>query len=157
MGAHKFWTCFVEGTAGGYGHRHDTLESARQEAERLAKMPGNRGKKVYVLELVGFCQSQDIPVTWKSLLLITHKMLKESTGALCASCGKPLTVVDDIEELICLPCKQGEQPSAGRKLAEADLVKLRTALEKETLSEAFKAVEKANEELSMSYKERRLK
>ena len=122
----RFWTVFVEGTAGGYGCPHDTLESARQEAERLAKMPGNRGKKVYVLELVGFCQSQDIPVTWKSLLLITHKMLKE-------------------------------QPSAGRKLAEADLVKLRTALEKETLSEALKAVEKVIEELSMSYKERRLK
>ena len=107
----RFWTNFVEGTAGGYGHRHDTLESARQEAERLAKMPGNRGKKVYVLELVGFCQSQDIPVTWKSLLLITH----------------------------------------GREVTEADLVKLRTALEKETLSEALKAVEKVIEELSMSY------
>jgi len=111
MGAHKFWTVFVDGTAGGYGCPHDTLESARQEAERLAKMPGNRGKKVYVLELVGFCQSQDIPVTWKSLLLITH----------------------------------------GREVTEADLVKLRTALEKETLSEALKAVEKVIEELSMSY------
>jgi len=113
----RFWTNFVEGTSGGNHHKHDTLESARQEAERLAKMPGNRGKKVYVLELVGFCQSQDIPVTWKSLLLITH----------------------------------------GREVTEADLVKLRTALEKETLSEALKAVEKVIEELSMSYKERRLK
>ena len=49
----KFWTCWVEGTTGGYGYRHESLESARKEAERLAALSNNDGKPVFVLEFVG--------------------------------------------------------------------------------------------------------
>lgn len=60
----KFWTCLVEGTTGGYGHKHDTFDSAKQEAERLAKMPSNCNRKVYVLGVIGYCEVSEIPVRW---------------------------------------------------------------------------------------------
>jgi len=63
----KFWTCFVEGTGGGYGHKHDTIESARKEAERLARQASNRTRKVYVLEMVCFCEVPEIPVIWTEI------------------------------------------------------------------------------------------
>ena len=58
----KFFTCFVEGTTGSYGAKHDNLDSAMTEAERLVRMPSNRNKKVYVLEMVRYCEAQEIPV-----------------------------------------------------------------------------------------------
>lgn len=67
MGDNKFWTCFVEGTSGGYDCKHDNLGSAMTEAERFARMYSNRGKKVYVLELVFFCEAQETPVHWTEI------------------------------------------------------------------------------------------
>ena len=64
MGEIKFWTCLVEGTLGGYSYQHDTLESAREEAEKLARMPSNRKKRVFVLELVCLCEVLETPVQW---------------------------------------------------------------------------------------------
>ncbi|MCK9369938.1 hypothetical protein M0R04_08545 [Candidatus Dojkabacteria bacterium] len=60
----KFWTTWVEGSMGGYGHQHLTRELANQEAERIALQPANQGKKVYVLELVGCCENPKPPVNW---------------------------------------------------------------------------------------------
>ena len=64
MAENKLWLCFVDGTSGGYGHKHDTLESATQEAERLSKLPLTRGRKVLVLELVCSCEVPEVPVQW---------------------------------------------------------------------------------------------
>ena len=62
----KFWNCWVEGTTGGFHYKHQTLESARQEAERLQKMPSNEYRKVYVMELVGYCEipKPEPPIQW---------------------------------------------------------------------------------------------
>ena len=65
MGDDKFWNCFVEGTSGGYHYKHTTLESARQEAERLARMPSNKGRKVFVMECVCWCEVPETPVEWR--------------------------------------------------------------------------------------------
>lgn len=43
-----FWTLVVEGTDGGRGFLHSTLEAAATEAKRLATV--NPGKKVYIME-----------------------------------------------------------------------------------------------------------
>uniref|UniRef100_A0A6M3JYG5 Uncharacterized protein n=1 Tax=viral metagenome TaxID=1070528 RepID=A0A6M3JYG5_9ZZZZ len=61
----KFWNCLVEGTYGGYHYRHSSFEQAKTEAERLARLGSNRGKKVYVLEVIGYCEVPEIPVEWK--------------------------------------------------------------------------------------------
>ena len=52
----QFYTCWVENTNGGYGYKHPTFEDAKKEAERLANIPGNDGKEVYVLCCVGFAK-----------------------------------------------------------------------------------------------------
>lgn len=62
--AEKFWNCWVEGTDGGFHYRHSSLEVAKQEAERLARMPSINHRKVYVLELVAYCEVPEIPVDW---------------------------------------------------------------------------------------------
>ena len=59
----KFWCCYVNGT-GGFRYQHPTLEDARGEAERLARMPTNRGCKVFVLEAQDFCSVPETPVFW---------------------------------------------------------------------------------------------
>ncbi len=56
----KFWTCWVDGTTGGYGYRHSTFEDAQHEAKRLAVLQGNDGKAVYVLEYVGRAISERV-------------------------------------------------------------------------------------------------
>jgi len=60
----RFYNCLVEGTDGGYHYRHDTPEDARVEAERLARLPYNRGKKVYVLMMISYCEVPETPVVW---------------------------------------------------------------------------------------------
>ena len=52
----QFYTCWVEGTNGGYGYKHPLFEDARKEAERLASIPCNDGKQVYVLCCLGFAK-----------------------------------------------------------------------------------------------------
>ena len=54
----KFWCCFVEGT-GGFSYKHLIEGDARIEAERLAKMPQNHRKKVYILKPIGFCRTAE--------------------------------------------------------------------------------------------------
>jgi len=59
----QFYTCWVEGTNGGYGYKHLQYEDARKEAERLASIPANDGKTVYVLCCLGFARIAK--VTWE--------------------------------------------------------------------------------------------
>ena len=58
------WICYVEGTDGGKKYRHRTLESAQIEADRLARLPNVKGKRVYVYEYKGSCQVIEQPITW---------------------------------------------------------------------------------------------
>jgi len=55
-----FWTCWVKGTDGGSGYQHPTFESAKTESERLARLPINQGKKVYVFECKGASSYNDV-------------------------------------------------------------------------------------------------
>lgn len=59
----QFYTCWVEDTSGGYGYKHPNFEDARKEAERLANLPGNDGKQVYVLCCLGCAKV--IRATWE--------------------------------------------------------------------------------------------
>lgn len=62
----KFWMCYVEGTKG-CSARHINRTVAMEEAERLLKLPSNVGKKVYLLEVVGYVQFEQPPVKWETL------------------------------------------------------------------------------------------
>ena len=62
----KFWIIFVEHTDGGRHYRHATSEDACKEAERLARLPHNRGRGVYVFECVASCRAGESPVTWET-------------------------------------------------------------------------------------------
>ena len=61
----KFWLCRVEGTNGGIHYKHHTLAEAQKEAERLAKLPDVRGKKVHLFEWIGDCYVESSPVKWE--------------------------------------------------------------------------------------------
>jgi len=63
----KHWICYVEGTDGGERFRHCSLDSARIEAERLARLTGNR---VHVYEWKGSCEAEIMPVNWDTPELI---------------------------------------------------------------------------------------
>lgn len=60
----QIYTCFVEGTDGGRHHKHFTEPDACKEAERLARQPQNKGRKVYVMETIGYCIVPETPVEW---------------------------------------------------------------------------------------------
>ena len=62
----KFWCCIVEGTSGGLHHKHSSLQSAVEEAERLQRLSYNKDKKVYVMELVSYCEiaEPEPPILW---------------------------------------------------------------------------------------------
>jgi len=60
----QFYTCWVEGTNGGYGYKHPTHKKAKAEAKRLADLPSNDGKQVYVLCCLGFARVSR--VTWEN-------------------------------------------------------------------------------------------
>jgi len=49
----RFWICWIEGTDGGLHFKHFSLEEAKAEAVRLATL--NKGKQVYILELIASC------------------------------------------------------------------------------------------------------
>lgn len=56
-----FWIVMADESRTSVGHRHPTLESARAEAERLARE--NR-RRFYVLHVVGHAQPMSPPVQW---------------------------------------------------------------------------------------------
>jgi hypothetical protein len=61
--------CFVEGR-GEPRMQHGTYEVARIEAERLARLPDNLGKRVHVLTSIKYCIAEAPKVIW-------HKIGKE--------------------------------------------------------------------------------
>jgi len=61
----KFWIIFVDHTDGGRHYRHSELEAAQIEAERLARLPENLGKFVYIFECIGRCKTMVEPVRWE--------------------------------------------------------------------------------------------
>ncbi len=48
-----FWTTWVENSNGGYGTPQDTFEKAQKEAERLAQLLANIGRRVRVMQYLG--------------------------------------------------------------------------------------------------------
>jgi len=66
----KFWMVYVEDTKG-CTHKHINRTEAMEEAERLLRQPQNTGKKVYILESVGYTHFEPMPVKWETLKPIT--------------------------------------------------------------------------------------
>jgi hypothetical protein len=63
MESEKFWMCLVEESQG-CRYMHSYKDAAIQEAERLARLPDNAGKKVYILEVICYCKTEIKPVIW---------------------------------------------------------------------------------------------
>jgi len=61
----KFWIIFVDHTDGGRHYRHETLEKAQVEAERLSLLTENIGKRVYLFACIGRCKAESPPVKWE--------------------------------------------------------------------------------------------
>ena len=62
----KFWTVLMDDTE--YcRYKHPTLESARQEAEKLLRQLGNRGRDITILEAVEYGKAEWPPVRWERI------------------------------------------------------------------------------------------
>ncbi len=59
----NFYMCYVEGRSR-FIAPYNTLNMARTEAELLANLPENEGKKVYLLTSIEYCQKETSPVSW---------------------------------------------------------------------------------------------
>ena len=59
----KFWMCYVEDSQG-CSYKHGYKDDAIREAERLARMESNAGKKVFVIEAMMYCKTEIKPVIW---------------------------------------------------------------------------------------------
>jgi len=64
----KFWMLIVQGSSGGCRVQHTNKDEAMREAERLLQQPQNEGKKVFLLEAVGFARIVPTPIEWVALL-----------------------------------------------------------------------------------------
>ena len=60
MTPHKFWMVWLEASPT-TKHRHMTYEIARGEADRIAMLPENKGRKVYVLEALDWRCNDGMP------------------------------------------------------------------------------------------------
>jgi len=60
MTPQRFWMIWVQATPK-TNHRHPTYEQARQEADRLAMLPENYGKNVYILQAVDYRKYDGMP------------------------------------------------------------------------------------------------
>ena len=64
----KFWICVVEGTVPKTSYRgHNSEGEARTEAARLATLPDNIGKRVYVASVFRFCIAREPAIEWHYL------------------------------------------------------------------------------------------
>ena len=67
MTPRKFWMVWVSGKSSPT-KRHPALDAANCEAERLACLPDNKGRNVYVLEAHAYCHTPaPVPVHWIEL------------------------------------------------------------------------------------------
>jgi hypothetical protein len=63
-----FWMCWVVGNVCApfdASYAHYDLEEAQIEAERLSRLPANKMKEVYLLECIGKCKVDPLPVVWE--------------------------------------------------------------------------------------------
>lgn len=63
-----FWMIYVEGRTGSTYKQQSSL-AAKTEAERLARLPDNQGRNVYVLRAENVCSilPPEPPLQWKTL------------------------------------------------------------------------------------------
>ena len=61
----KFFMLYVKGRQGP-AVKHFSQEEAMAEAERLAQLSENLGKKVYLLEATEYCEAEIKPAAWHS-------------------------------------------------------------------------------------------
>lgn len=66
MSPQTFWMVWVSHTRGAV-KRHPSIQAAETEAARLARMPENVGRKVYILEAKEYCEAVETPVLWSML------------------------------------------------------------------------------------------
>ena len=59
----RFYMIWVEGKASPRVSHLDE-EGVIQEAERLALLPDNIGRKVFILEATSYCEVQPLPIKW---------------------------------------------------------------------------------------------
>ncbi len=62
----KFWMLYIEGRSSPT-FKHGTIGDAHVEADRLARLPDNRGRKVYILEATRYCVIEEVPVSWHNV------------------------------------------------------------------------------------------
>lgn len=60
----KFWMLLVDGTTT-CSRKHLTLSGAQEEAARLLNQPQNQGKRVHLLESIGYGVIGHQPVRWQ--------------------------------------------------------------------------------------------
>jgi hypothetical protein len=58
--------CYVENSHG-CKCPHTDEQTAKNEAQRLARLPENIGKKVCVLKAISYCEVKEYPVEWTKL------------------------------------------------------------------------------------------
>jgi len=61
------WLCCVEGVPLADLLVWLTRDKAADEAERLALLPGNVGKRVYVMGPISYCRAGTRPIVWTNL------------------------------------------------------------------------------------------
>jgi len=64
---HKFWMVWIENKRGPT-KKHSTLDEARQEAERLLRLPENKWLIAYILECVSFGVIANPPIIWRTVV-----------------------------------------------------------------------------------------
>jgi len=60
----KFWIIVVGGKGVGEPRQHPTEPESHEEAERLAKLPDNVGRKVFVFGLESYCVMPEVAIEW---------------------------------------------------------------------------------------------
>lgn len=66
MTPRTFWMVYVSHKSSPT-HRHPSKEGAMLEAIRLARLPDNVGRKVYMLEAKNYCVAEPGPLLWMKL------------------------------------------------------------------------------------------
>lgn len=64
--AYKFWAVWKENGGGAPQKRHETFESAKNEAARLARQ---EGASYYVLEVIGIAAPVELPVEYTRITI----------------------------------------------------------------------------------------
>ena len=66
MNEHEFWMVWIEDRSGPT-KKHYAVDEARLQAERLLRLPENRGRIAYILESQSFGAIES-PVSWRTVV-----------------------------------------------------------------------------------------